>query len=77
MTWSSEQKEGEEAGPQTEDAAMTAAITRAFRAIDEEVVGSVCACQKLILDCAALLVLYNTLCKDWEHFTSQHDAVTL
>lgn len=38
MTWSSE---GEGGGPQTEEGAMTAALTRAFRAIDEEVIGSV------------------------------------
>lgn len=38
MNWSSE---GEERGVQTEEAAMAAALTRAFRAIDEEVIGSV------------------------------------
>lgn len=41
MTWSSEQKEGEGTKTQTEETAMTAAFTRAFRAVDEEVVGSV------------------------------------
>ena len=45
MIWSSEQKAGEKAGAQTEEAAMTAALTRAFRAIDEEVIGSVCSCK--------------------------------
>ena len=39
MTWS---HDGEgEGGAQTEEAAMSTAITRAFRAIDEEVIGSV------------------------------------
>lgn len=38
MTWSSE---GGESGVQTEEGAMAAALTRAFRAIDEEVIGSV------------------------------------
>ena len=51
MTWSSEQKEGEMAGAQTEEAAMAAALTRAFRAIDEEVIGSVCAFRKLLSIC--------------------------
>ena len=41
MTWSNE---GEEGGVQTEEAAMAAALTRAFRAIDEEVIGSVWSC---------------------------------
>ena len=44
MTWSSEQKEGEGAKAQTEETAMTAALIRAFRAVDEEVVGSVRPC---------------------------------
>lgn len=77
MTWSSEQKEGREAGAQTEEAAMTAAITRAFRAIDEEVVGSVCALQKLLTDCAALL-FYMAHCARLRalHIPSWHiDAV--
>lgn len=59
MTWSSEDEEG---GTQTEEAAMTAALTRAFRAIDEEVIGSVCSCSILLLscclDCSRLRSLY-------------------
>ena len=43
MSWSHSVQGGEEAGSQTEEAAMTVALTRAFRAIDEEVIGSVCA----------------------------------
>ena len=47
MTRSSEQKEGEKVGPQTEEAAVAAALTRAFRAIDEEVIGTVCGCKRI------------------------------
>ncbi|KAL3139258.1 hypothetical protein ABBQ32_006024 [Trebouxia sp. C0010 RCD-2024] len=43
MTWSSE---GGESGVQTEEGAMAAALTRAFRAIDEEVIGSLEAHKK-------------------------------
>ena len=55
MTWSSEQKEGEKAGAQTEEAAMAAALTRAFRAIDEEVIGSVCSAESY----------FALACVDW------------
>ena len=41
MTWSSDAAEGEEAEVRTEEGAVTAALTRAFRAVDEEVTGSV------------------------------------
>ena len=51
MTWSSEQKEFEKAGLLTEEAAVAAALTRAFRAVDEEVIGSVCPCRVLLSIC--------------------------
>lgn len=41
MTWSSDAAEGEEAQVRTEEGAVAAALTRAFRAVDEEVTGSV------------------------------------
>ena len=41
MTWSSDAAEGEEAEVRTEEGAVAAALTRAFRAVDEEVTGSV------------------------------------
>lgn len=47
ITWSNEQKEGEKAGALSEEAAVSAALSRAFRAVDEEVIGSVCPCRKL------------------------------
>ena len=41
MTWSDEGKESTEAAERTEEAAVSNALKRAFRAVDEEVVGSV------------------------------------
>ena len=41
MTWSSDAADGEEAEVRTEEGAVTAALRRAFRAVDEEVTGSV------------------------------------
>ena len=41
MTWSEEGKESTEASERTEEAAVSNALKRAFRAVDEEVVGSV------------------------------------
>lgn len=44
MTWSGDAAEGEEAEVRTEEGAVTAAFKRAFRAVTEEVTGSVRLC---------------------------------
>lgn len=58
MTWGSDAAEGEEAEVQTEEGAVTAAFRRAFRAVDEEVTGSV----TLYSSHDVLAALHQVLC---------------